>query len=153
MQRSVITTNPCIYASSGMKKPTNPLHPDIRYGGFLVLPILAAFEGQSNLVTPSNLAFRKGLAEPLASWAIYAIHRMGVLKPMAHGCEVTHHTQIHDIPNKRHFIQRLSRARAKELVEHVLANAEVANTDPDFRLQLRHDRYIRLYVRWFECPG
>lgn len=113
-----------------MKKLTNPLPSDIRYGGFLVLPILAAFEGQSNLVNPSSLAFRAGLAEPLASWAIYALHRMGVLKPKAPQCEVNHHVEIYNIPNRKHFIQRLSRSRAKELVEHVLVNAEAANTNP-----------------------
>ena len=62
-----------------MKKPTNPLPSDIRYGGFLALPILAAFQGQSNVVTPSSLAFRVGLAEPLASWGQSTpFTRMGV---------------------------------------------------------------------------
>ncbi len=113
-----------------MKKPTNSLPSDIRYGGFLVLPILAAFEGQSNVVTPSSLALRAALAEPLASWAIYAIHRMGVLKPRSHQREIGHHVEIYNIPNKRHFMPRLDRARATELIERVLVNAIAANTDP-----------------------
>ncbi len=113
-----------------MKKPTNPLPSDLRYGGFLVLPILAAFQGQSNVVTPNSLALRAGLAEPLASWTIHAVHAMGASKPVEWGCEARHHVEIHNLPNKKHFVQRLSRSRAKELIEHVLSNAQAANASP-----------------------
>lgn len=113
-----------------MKKPTNPLPLNLCYGGFLVLPLLKAFEGQSNVVTPGSLPLRTGLAEPLESWAIHAIHKMGVLTPTIHRCEIWHHLEIYNIPNKRHFIPRLSEARVTELIERVSANATAANTDP-----------------------
>lgn len=113
-----------------MKKPTDPLPLDLRYGGFLVLPILSAFEDLSNVVTPGVLPLRTGLAEPLEAWAIHAIHKMGVLEPKIQQGRIWHHVKMHDIPNKRHFLLRLSAARVTKLIERVLANAAAADADP-----------------------
>lgn len=138
-----------------MKKPTTPLSVDLRYGGYQVLPIIKVFESLgTNVVRPGDLPFRVGLAEPLESWALYAFSEMGALTPSVWQSSLLYHIDKRDrIPRSGHFVARLNKARASNLIERVLTNAEKANADPysDFIFDM-----IGVFgstIRGAEAPG
>jgi hypothetical protein len=112
-----------------MKKPTEPLPTDLRFGGYLVLPVLKAFENLANSVSPGHLCFRSGLSEPLSSWVINAAYEMGVLTPLSTKEGIAYFVDMQRVPNKQHFVRRLDARRVTNLVERVLSNAQVANND------------------------
>jgi hypothetical protein len=114
-----------------MKKPTEPLPTDLRFGGYLVLPVLKAFENLANSVSPGRLCFRSGLSEPLSSWVINVAYEMGMLTPLSSKESIVYLLDMHRIPNRQHFIRRLDAGRVTYLVERVLSNVQVANSNPD----------------------
>jgi hypothetical protein len=97
----------------------------------LVLPVLKAFENLTNSVSLGRLCFRSGLSEPLSSWVINVAYEMGMLTPLSSKESIVYLLDMHRVPNRQHFIRRLDAGRVTNLVERVLSNAQVANSNPD----------------------
>jgi hypothetical protein len=112
-----------------MKKATEPLSLNLRAGGYLVYPVVQAFQLKSNVWPPSTLPLEAGLTEPLAAWATDVFFRLG--------CIDTRHFQKNDFfytPTEAyvrpwHFVPRLTPDKVDAIIERVIPNAERLNAD------------------------
>jgi hypothetical protein len=118
-----------------LKKPTIPLALDLRAGGYLVYPIVKAFQLKSNVWRPSDLALQSGLTEPLAAWAADAFLRLGCIHAdyfrKNHYAYSPRRVPTDACVRPQYFVPRLAPDKVDKIVERVIRNAERLNADDD----------------------
>jgi hypothetical protein len=112
-----------------LKKATKPLSLDLRAGGYLVYPVVQAFQLKSNIWTPSALALQSGLTEPLAAWAADVFFRLGCIKTRYLRKEYFSYTPTDACVHPRNFVPRLTPDKIDGIIERVIRNAERLNAD------------------------
>jgi hypothetical protein len=130
-----------------MKKATEPLSLNLRAGGYLVYPVVQAFQLKSNVWPPSTLPLEAGLTEPLAARATDVFFGLG--------CIDTRHFQKNDFfytPTEAyvrpwHFVPRLTPDKVDAIIERVIPNAERLNAVRDASSRLSRWVFLGLCYR------
>jgi hypothetical protein len=114
-----------------MKKATKPLSLDLRAGGYLVYPVVQAFQLKSNVWRPSDLALQAGLTEPLAAWAADAFFRLGCIDTRFCDKDEFFYSPTDAYVRPWYFVPRLTLDKVDKILERVIRNAERLNEDDD----------------------
>ena len=142
-----------------MKKATKPLSADLRAGGFEVFPLAKLFALPSNVWFASTLIRENMLAEPLAAWAANALYGLGCLgvRDRFGNDDCFWYSPDYDThgdmlaPN--HFVQRLTPAKAHEIIARVIRNAENFNADPSRDFIIESLGIFGSVLRQADSPG
>jgi hypothetical protein len=135
-----------------VKKATKPLDPNLRAGGYLVLPVAQVHAKVWYNYSPRSLVLGNLLNDSLAAWASNAYYELGCLEEP----RIRHEDRLKDFTYEKiglrgssvptpeadrprqtfltpeHFAQRLTPSEAQRIIDRVIQNAERINTEERF---------------------